>query len=219
MSRDGYKPIADEDGILGAGYMPHFVWTFDYPAKILRIESDDWKPAAEAHPAKLGFQRNDRGGMASGMPRITLTIDGQPLDMLLDTGATAFPTQKGIQAAGTDVVHGVGTTSYVTTSVMNRWHQQHPSWRMVEDGDEFEGSKSRLIEVPKVQIAGWLIGPVWFTERADTNFGSNGISQYTDEDVHGAAGANLFRYFSMTLDYPRETAWFKCVRHCVAAGD
>lgn len=216
LSRDGYQPIADEDGILGAGYLPHFVWTFDYPTKTLWRESGDWKPTADEHAAKLGFERNAKGVMETGMPRITLTIDGQPLDMLLDTGATAFSTKKGIQAAGMDVMRGVGTTSYITSSVMNRWHHQHPDWRVVEDGDEFAGFKSRLIEVPKVQIAGWLIGPVWFTERSDRNFGSNGMSQYTDQDVHGSAGANLFRHFSMTLDYPRDTAWFKCVRNCAA---
>lgn len=218
LSSGGYQPVADEDGSLGAGYLPHFVWTFDYPAKALWKEPVDWKPAAGEHAAKLGFAKNPKGGNATGMPRITLTIDGQPLDLLLDTGATAFPTRRGTEATGREVFRGIGTTSYITTSVMNRWHHAHPRWRVVEDGDEFGGFKSRLIEVPKVQIAGWLIGPVWFTERPDNAFGSNGMSQYTDEDVHGSAGANLFRHFSMTLDYPRDTAWFKCVTGCSAAG-
>ncbi len=216
LSRDGYKPVAAENGSLGAGYLPHFVWTFDYPAQTLWREPVDWKPAAGEHATKLGFATNGKGGKATGLPRITLTVEGQPLDMLLDTGATASPTTKGLQATGMDVVRGIGTTSYITTSVMNRWHREHPHWRVVADGDELGGYKARLIEVPRVEIAGWLIGPVWFTERADRAFGSNGISQYTDEDVHGAAGANLFRHFSMTLDYPRDTAWFKCVRNCVA---
>jgi hypothetical protein len=216
LSQDGYKPIADEDGSLGAGYLPHFVWTFDYPAQTLWREPADWKPVAGAHAAKLGFARNAKGGKAMGLPRITLTVDGQPLEMLLDTGATAFPTRKGMQATGMEVVRGVGTTSYISTGVMNRWHHEHPRWRVVEDGDESDGFKSRLIEVPKVQIAGWVIGPVWFTERPDAAFGSNGVSQFTDEDVHGSAGANVFRPFSMTLDYPRDAAWFKCIRSCVA---
>jgi hypothetical protein len=216
LSRDGYRPVADEDGTLGAGYLPHFVWTFDYPAETLWRESADWKPVGGEHAARLGFQRNAKGGKGTGLPRITLTIDGEPLDLLLDTGATAVPTAEGLQATGMDVVRGIGTTSYITTSVMNRWHHEHPDWRLVADGDELGGVKSRLIEVPKVQIAGWLIGPVWFTERPDANFGPNGISQYTDHDVHGSAGANIFRDFSMTLDYPRDTAWFKCVSGCVA---
>lgn len=217
FSSDGYRPVADEDGLLGAGYLPHFVWTFDYPAEALWIESAGWKQVAGAHSAKLGFERNAKGGKATGMPRISLTIDGQPLDMLLDTGATAYPTAMGLQATGAQVARGIGTTSYITTSVLNRWHQEHPEWRTVVDGDEFGGFKSRLIEVPKVQIAGWVIGPVWFTERPDAAFGPNGMSQYMDQDVHGAAGANIFSHFKMTLDYPRNTAWFKCVTSCAAA--
>lgn len=216
LSLDGQRPVANEDGNLGAGYLPHFIWTFDYPREALWRESGDWRPAAGEHAARLGFQRNSKGGKGAGLPRITLVIDGRPLDMLLDTGATAFPTEKGIQATGTDTVDGVGTTSYITTSVMNRWHRAHPDWRVVVDGDESGGFKSRLIKVPKVEIAGWLIGPVWFTERADAAFGPGGISKYTDEEIHGAAGANIFRHFSMTLDYPRDTAWFECVRDCVA---
>ena len=153
------------------------------------------------------------------MPRISLVVDGQTLDMLLDTGATAFPTPAGRSAQRLQVEHGIGVTSYVTSSVIDQWHKKHPTWCIVENGDEIGNLRSRIIEVPHVQIAGWVIGPVWFTERPDANYSDvdGGMSTYTDKPVVGSAGANILGYFVMTLDYPRDTAWFGCAVACATA--
>jgi hypothetical protein len=210
--------IDGEDGVLGAGYLPGHIWTFDYPAQQLWLEPKSWQPPAGAHRAALGFPINAKGNLGSGMARITLTVDGHSLDLLLDTGATAKPTAAGEQASGTPTVNDIGVTSYITTSVMNRWHHRHPDWQVVANGDDLLGSKHamRLIKVPMVDIAGWTIGPVWFTERADTNF-HDFMSQYTDQRVEGSAGANIFASLSMTIDYPARAAWFFCSAHCVVA--
>ncbi|MBD8871211.1 hypothetical protein [Rhodanobacter sp. DHB23] len=211
----------DTDGQLGSGYLPGRTWTFDYPARRLALEAADWHADASAHATALGFRRDDAGQRISGMPRIVIRVDGRPLDMLLDTGATAHPTAAGEKASGTPTVNGEGVASYITTSVLERWHKAHPDWRVVDKGDDLGGPEqaTRLIEVPKVEIAGWTVGPVWFTERADANFGATdgGMSQYTDRIVSGAVGANVFRHFVMTLDYPRETVWFRCAGDCKPA--
>lgn len=205
-----------EDGQLGAGYLPEHVWTFDYPAKQLWLEPATWQAPSGAHRTALGFQTNAQS--ASGMARITLKVDGQPLDLLLDTGATAKPTTAGKEASGTPTEHGIGVTSYITTNVLERWHKAHPDWRIVENGDDLGGPKhkERLIEVPKVEIAGWSVGPVWFTERSDRAF-HDYMSSYMDKQVEGSVGGNVFGHFVMTLDYPHSTAYFSCVRGCVAA--
>ena len=202
------------DGQLGAGYLPGRVWTFDYPARRLTLEGSRWHPAPSAHATPLGFLHNARGRQATGFARIVIHVDGQPLDMLLDTGATAHPSPAGEKASGTPTVKGFGVTSYITTSVMNRWHAAHPDWRVVENGDDlFPKHPSRLIEVPRVDIAGWSVGPVWFTERPDTAF-HDFMSSMMDKRVEGAMGGNVFRHFAMTIDYPRATAWFRCVDGC-----
>jgi hypothetical protein len=205
-----------EDGLLGAGYLPGHIWTFDYPGQALWAESTTWQPPAGAHRTALGFQVDKNGKLNAGMARITLTVDGQPLELLLDTGATAKPTDAGKQASGMPTVNGIGTTSYITTSVMNRWHQQHPDWRVVANGDDLFGSRhaTRLIEVPGVGIAGWETGPVWFTERPDANF-HDFMSTFTDRRVEGSAGANIFAGFSITIDYPAQAAWFSCAARCL----
>lgn len=194
------------DGVLGAGYLPDHVWTFDYPQRQIWEEARGWRPTADMHRADLGFPRNMAGKPVSGFPRITIHVDGKALDMLLDTGATAQPTTAGEQASHIPIKNGIGVTSYITASLLERWHHQHPCWRIVDYGDSLLGH-ARLIEVPQIEIAGLKTGPVWFTERPDANF-HDGMSRYMDRRVEGSLGANVYGYWVMTLDYPRATVWF-----------
>ncbi|MDE2317919.1 MAG: hypothetical protein KGK06_16060, partial [Xanthomonadaceae bacterium] len=120
-----------DDGQLGAGYLPGRVWTFDYPAQRLTMEGSLWQPDPTAHSTRLGLQRDDAGN-PQGFARIVIRVDGQPLDMLLDTGATAHPTAAGKQASGIPTVNGYGVASYITRSVLERWHKAHPGWRVVD---------------------------------------------------------------------------------------
>lgn len=211
----GSEHYSDGDGQLGAGYFPGRVWTFDYPARRLTVEGSSWQPDLKAHATKLGFKRDADGQRMSGFARITLHVDGRAIDMLLDTGATAHPTQAGQKASGIPTVNGEGVTSYIVHSVFERWHKQHPQWRVVKNGDDLFGAKhqTRIIEVPKVQIAGWTVGPVWFTERPDASF-HQFMGQWMDKKPDGAAGGNIFRHFVMTIDYPDATAYFRCVHGC-----
>jgi hypothetical protein len=132
--------------------------------------------------------------------------------MLLDTGATARPTPAGERASATPTTAGVGVTSYITTSIFNQWHKAHPDWRIVEDGDGLI-PHMRLIEVPRMDIANWSVGPVWFTERADTQF-HDFMSNYMDKQIEGSVGGNVFGHFVMTIDYVGEAAYFHCVSGC-----
>lgn len=207
-----------DDGQLGATYLGSRVWTFDYPRRQLRTEAGDWRPDPSAHRAPLGFQTDAHGKVVQHFPRIVVRIGGEPLNMLLDTGATAHPSASGKAATGIETVHGFGVTSYITTSTLERWHQAHPAWTMVEDGDDLMAPrfKARLIEVPAVEIAGWSVGPVWFTERPDQAFHGM-MASLMDASPEGAIGANVLARFSMTIDYPHATAWFRCAGDCTAA--
>ncbi|MFK2930759.1 hypothetical protein [Dyella agri] len=206
------------DGQLGAGYLPGRVWTFDYPAHRLTFEGDTWQPGPAARRTPLGFQRDAEGRLGSGFARITIRVDGQPLDMLLDTGASSYPTPAAARISGTPTVQGEGVTSYITTSVLERWHKAHPDWRVVEHADDKVAARplKRIIEVPKVEIAGWSVGPVWFTEQPDRAY-HQFMAQWMDKPTEGAVGGNVFQHFVMTLDYPHETAWFRRVNGCKPA--
>lgn len=207
------------DGQLGAGYLPGRVWTFDYPGHRLIAEGSSWQPDPRAHAAKLGFARNAKGGITTGFARIAVRVAGRKINMLLDTGATAHPTKAGEQASGTPTVNGEGVTSYIVHSVFERWHMQHPDWRVINNADDVFGPShtTRIIEVPEIRIAGWTIGPVWFTERPDASF-HKFMAQWMDQAPDGAVGGNVFRHFVMTIDYPDASAYFRCVHGCKAAG-
>lgn len=194
-------PYQGGDGQLGAGYLPGRVWTFDYPAHRLMVQAPSWKPGPSTHATKLG--------LASGFARIAIRVAGDPIQMLLDTGATAHPTPAGEKATHTPTVNGYGVTSYIDQSVFVRWHKAHPTWQVVQDGDNRYGPK--LIRVPKVVVAGWSLGPVWFTVQSRI---AAYMSQYTDRPIKGALGGNVFQHFVMTVDYPRSTAYFQCVTDC-----
>lgn len=207
-----------DDGKFSGSYLyAGGVWTFDYPGRRLSLQGTSWQPDPAAHATALGFQRDEHGHATFGYARVQIRVDGQPLDMLVDTGATAHPTAEGQRASGTPTVDGYGVTSYIVRSVFDRWHQAHPQWRVVANGDDAFGPRHpmRLIEVPQVQIAGWSVGPVWFTERPDAPFHGM-MTSMMDGQIEGAVGGNVFAHFAMTIDYPRSTAYFRCVRGCAA---
>jgi hypothetical protein len=210
------KGIEGIDGIAGGAYLDRRLWTFDYPAGQLRVEDPSWRPGKRAYRLKLGLERSPDGGLAAPYPRVAIRVDGESIDVLLDTGATALPTDAGHAATHSPLVHGEGTTSYITTSILERWHAAHPDWVVVPDADKVIASM-RIIQVPFVDIAGWRVGPVWFTERPDRNFGPKGMSQWMDQAVQGAVGANVLDAFVMTLDYRHARAWLDCpLGHCRA---
>lgn len=211
------KHYSDGDGQLGAGYLPGRVWTFNYPGERLIIEGTSWQPNPRAHATKLGFMRNSEGKIATGFARIKIEVAGHTINMLLDTGATAHPTNAGKKASGIPTADGEGVTSYIVHSVFERWHKQHPEWRVVKSGDDLlgPGHPARIIEVPRVRLAGWIVGPVWFTERPDASF-HQFMGQWMDKKPDGAVGGNVFRHFVMTIDYPNAIAYFRCVHGCKA---
>lgn len=206
------------EGQLGGTYLSGRIWTFDYPAQRMTLERSSWRPAPDTHETRLGFQHNDAGKQTTGFPRITIMVDGEPLDMLVDTGATASPTPSAARLSGTPTVRGQGVASYITTRKLDAWHSKHPDWRVLEHADTLvpNPAAQRIIEVPQVQIAGWSVGPVWFTERPDKAFHQY-MAQMMDKPTEGAVGGNVFRHFAMTIDYPRETAYFRCVKACAPA--
>lgn len=189
-------------------------WTFDYPAQQVTIRGEAWKPPAQAHESPLGFKQVP-DGLKLGWARIDITVDGESLGMLLDTGATAMPTPASQAEHPIGVTNGEGVGSYVVHSVFEKWHADHPDWKVLEHGDGLFKAFPRTIRVPHVEIAGWDVGPVWFIERDDTAF-HDMMGSLMDKPPEGAVGANVFEHFRMTIDYKRSKAWFDCVTGCKA---
>ena len=97
-------------------------------------------------------------------------------------------------------------TSFITDELFQKWHADHPGWRVIEEAEV--GTGEAMIEVPEMRIAGYTVGPVWFTRRADRNFHEY-MSQWMDRRIDGALGGNALREFRVTLDYFHGRARFE----------
>ena len=193
------------DGFLGGRWFADGVWDFDYPAGILHRQ-DGFEPAPGMHGVDLGFQVRDDGQRTTHFPSMPVTIAGEQLHMLLDTGATATLGEDAAAAFGLPAGTPVGT-SFIEREVFERWVAAHPGWRVLARGDALRGQSFRMIEVPDVVIGGLAVGPVWFTERPPGAFRKY-MASMMDRPTWGALGGSAFRHVRMVVDYPAAKAWF-----------
>jgi len=111
-------------------------------------------------------------------------------------GASAFHVDPGTIVGG----------GFIMKALFDEWHAKHPDWRVIEHGEAIGGAGNAMIEVPRVTIAGFAVGPVWFARRADVNF-AQWMSSMMDKPIVGAFGGSGLQYFRLVLDYPHATAW------------
>jgi hypothetical protein len=194
------------DGFLGGRWFADGVWEFDYPRGTLHRLAGFVGDPAHPHRAPLGFQTNDAGARTMHFPSIAVSIDGETLPMLYDSGATATLTASAAPAFGVAPGTHIGT-SFIETSVLERWVQAHPDWKLIEAADQMGKQPWRMIEVPQLTVAGHTVGPVWFAERPDGAFQSY-MAKMMDRPTRGALGGSALKYFRVVLDYPGAAAYF-----------
>lgn len=140
-------------------------------------------------------------------------MDGEVLDFLFDTGATGQLTDAALNIVD-DENEAIRGASFITQTMYDKWRARHPEWRIIEKADRYGVDQPKrfgngaMIQVPYVEIAGIKSGPVWFTTRPDSNF-HDYMSQWMDKRVEGALGGSALKYFSIIIDYPNSTAYFK----------
>ncbi|PZR77410.1 MAG: hypothetical protein DLM52_04530 [Chthoniobacterales bacterium] len=193
------------DGLLGAAWFADRVWTFDYPGRRLLFGGD--LPAHQPKDeVRLGFQTDPKThARPTNFPRITVEIDGAPIDLLFDTGASTELTDAARKQIADDRPTA-RATSFIVAEVFARWHERHPDWTVIENAEV--GTNEAMIKVPRVQIAGCDAGPVWFTRRPDKNF-RQWMSQWMDKPIDGSLGGNGLRNFRVTVSYPAAVAVFQ----------
>ena len=202
------------DGILGEAWFGGHIWTWDYPKHSLIVEGPAWKPAKDALKATLGFPVDEKNERATNFARITVRIDGKPIDLLLDTGATTTLTAEAL-ASIADKLPATRAASFIADSQFQIWRKAHPEWRVIENAQVGTKTPVSIIEVPEVEIAGARVGPVWFNWRSDRAF-HDYMSKMMDKQVEGAIGGNALEHFVMTIDYPGAAAYFNCKAGCKA---
>jgi len=203
------RPTEDSQGFLSSRWFDGRVWTWDYPNGKLRLESNKFQSGETARPVELGFKADKTGKRQFAMPRIVIRIDNSELNMLLDTGATTTLMPAALTVVG-DMLPTVRATSFIAHSRFEQWHKRHPQWRIIDAAEV--GTFARMIEVAEVDIAGFEVGPVWFTERPDTF--RQWMGQMMDKVPEGAIGGDALSYFTLTVDYPNAVAYFRCSSRC-----
>ena len=198
--------IDDGDGMLGAPWFAGHTFAFDYPRRRLELRAPgDLPRVGPEHRVAVGFPRGADGAVISPYGRIQMTVDGETIDMLLDTGATVDLTDTAIAALGGTA--RLRATSFITRTVFDRWHAAHPDWRVLDHADR-TAKDAPMIEVPRVSVGGYEVGPVWFTWRPDDAF-HQFMAQYMDKPSEGALGGDAFRTLRVTVDWTAGAATFE----------
>ncbi|WP_146907486.1 hypothetical protein [Arenimonas daejeonensis] len=194
------------DGFLGGRWFADGIWDFDYPRQRL-TKLERHTPAKDATAVPLGFQVNDAGERTTHFPSVAVEVDGEVLDMLFDTGATATLTDTSGPAFGLPAGTHIGT-SFIENAKFERWVQRHPDWRVLAQADAKGDQQRRMIEVPEIVIAGHRVGPVWFAEQPPGAF-QKYMAQWMDRPTWGAIGGSGLKYFRVVVDYPGAKAYFE----------
>jgi len=193
-------------GFLGRTWFAGRAWELDYPNRFLGlVTAYDARAVPAAHVVELGFQTDSGGRRTTHFPRIQIAVAEDSLDLLFDTGATVQLSDEVLS-----VLHDGGeaerATSFVTVTLFLRWRAAHPSWHVIEHADAMLDMP--MIEVPTIGVAGYEVGPVWFTARPDRSF-TEYMSQWMDRPIVGALGGSALRYFRVLVDYPAGVAIFE----------
>jgi len=195
----------DIDGVLGESWFAGRVWTFDYVDRRLHLYPGGApKPSEKAHRVDMGLRKSEFPARVPSYPRIQASIAGETLDMLLATGSSVAINAEALKEMGEGPA--IRATSLISNSVFDRWKQEHPDWRVILNAEQDSGEP--MIEVPKLTVGGFDVGPTWFTQRPDSNFRDN-FSEWMDKPVEGAIGPNALRGMRVTLDYGNRVAWFE----------
>jgi len=201
---DNFSPAAS--GFLGAPWFANRIWRFNYPEhKLSHLSSYDWSNADDEGIVPLHFQTNNKGKRTSHFPRMTVIVDGDSLDMLVDTGAQALLSKKAARHFQNKASDQVGT-SFIIASIFDKWREEHPDWKIIKNADL--RSEMPMIRVPKLTIANQTAGPVWFTKRRDSNF-KKYMSRWMDKEIVGALGGSAFQHFNIIVDYKAGRALFE----------
>ncbi|WP_052487157.1 hypothetical protein [Gordoniibacillus kamchatkensis] len=193
------------DGLLGQAWFADRVWTFDYLNQRLIYHRYWAGPLIKGeHCVTLGFIKDNKGSRKLNFPRIQAVIDNETINFLFDTGATLKLSAQALNELG-DGLPDIRATSFITKHLFEKWRELHPDWKVIKNAD----GKFSLIEVPEIILAGFKVGPVWFTERPDENF-HQFMSQWMDQQIDGALGGSAFKFFRITVDYSNAIAYFEC---------
>jgi hypothetical protein len=203
----GFAPALD--ATLGPAWLLDRVVTVDYPRGTIELGGPP--DGGTAIPLTLAVGRP----AATALPPeayalIDVNVAGEPLTMLLDTGATAR-VRDAVRRRMPDAepIHQV---CLIEESVLRRWHRAHPGWAYAASAFDVAGDKngasSAAILVPDLRIGTLQAAPTWFVERRDAaTFAA--LSKALGKPVSGDLGGDALRSWRVTFDLHGERLFLR----------
>ena len=194
--------IEPVDGTLSFGRFAAQTLTIDFPKKAVTL--------GEAHPGgdrvtmTVGLGSRPAPGLApTAFALVPVTIDGELIMMLLDTGADVA-----IDAANRNRFDDAAATRslpLITTDLYARLHARHTGWSVLTGAARMAESKGpvTLLRVPEFRIGTHRAPPTWFAVRDDAETYTN-LTRMFKTKVEGDLGGEAFRAWRITIDVPHE---------------
>lgn len=200
--RDGFAPALD--ATLGPSWLLERTLTVDYPRRTIVFG----QPPGPGTPVPLvvGVGRSTNPALPpTALATVGVTVAGEPLTMLLDTGATAR-VRPAVARAMPDRAP-IRQVCLVQLALLERWHRLHPAWRYApaafDVAGDAQGAASPAIRVPDLRIGRAHAWPTWFVARRDaTTFAA--ISKQMRRTVVGDLGGDALRRWRVTFDLRHE---------------
>ena len=195
------------DGMLGGRWFGDRIWRIDYGKQTMcQLNHAPYVSANAPHRIALGFLADAQGHRFLHFPSFVVTIDDQEHTMLFDTGANGVLSAAAAKFVGLKVGTAVAL-NFIVASVFDRWVAQHPDWLVIQGGVTDRTPPRPLLRLPKITVAGYTVGPVWF-ERQPEGLRTM-MAQWMDRPPDGAIGGTTFQYFRILLNYPESYAVFE----------
>jgi hypothetical protein len=132
---------------------------------------------------------------------VPVSVAGESLNMLLDTGATAriLPQYRDRMPDRSEVRQ----VCFGSRDLVGRWHREHPDWPFVLSGAEVPGENgfrpTDMIRVDSLFVGMRRAPPTWFLARPDDET-FRYLSKAFGKPVAGDLGGDALRDWKITID-------------------
>jgi len=179
LGRTTMSPGVSAEGLFPAHMLRRYHVIFDYPARKFTL----------AKPGSLksrGTRIDAPIHSASGFPRITVRIGGEPFGFLLDTGASF---------------------TMISRAQIEKWSSQHADWPVVTGaagranmGLGAVETTGLMIRLPELELGNFRLNGIGAVSRPPGTF-EKYMSRMMTEPIIGAMGGNVLRAFRVEIDY------------------
>lgn len=205
QARDGALEstfVEPVDGTVSLGRFMTQPLTIDFPNKTVVL--DEPRPGGDRVAMTVGLGARPAPGLVPAASAILpVTIDGERVMMLLDTGADV--AIDAAFRARFDDTSATRSLPLISKELFDRLHARHPGWAVLNGAARMAETKDAvtLLQIPDVRIGTHRAPPTWFALRADAQTYTF-LSRAFGTKVAGDLGGEALRGWRVTIDVAQE---------------